>query len=59
MLEEMGFVPRANVVGASGLESATPTGPCPQPHVGRGSPGTAKGAAHQRSLGLHGLHMCN
>lgn len=59
VLEEVSLVPRENVVGASGLESAAPTGPHPQPHVSRGSTGTAKGAVHQHSLGLHSLHMCN
>lgn len=64
VLEEMGFVPREQVVGASGLESSTPPGPWPHSRTG-GTLAAAKGTAGpappapqliQHSFYLHSLH---
>lgn len=64
VLEEMGFVPREQVVGASGLESSTPAGPWPHSRTA-GTLAAAKVTAGpappapqfiQHSFYLHSLH---
>lgn len=51
VLEEMGFVPRENVAGASGLGSAAPAGPRPHSRTRAGTePGDSKGSSSPAQL---------